>query len=777
VGLSGQLVAARRACRAVLLFVCILTPGVAGAQAAGDRAEFITSNLSLATLEREMTGYALGLAERNRLPVQRIRNDLGLAPRHLMYGIGQVRGSSARPAFPMALDQLTCGLNPKVCRIGSDGTPNWRNRATDELCVPALRWRDAFGLTRAKVPLDVPTLEARYGSCSALGGGDCVRLRESLRRAGEQKDAELSVPVLGQAALPPAPDASYDCASAPTRDASDALDAAGVRFLRAIGVAVPPSSDASHASPPNPSPPPPPPPPAPPPPPPSPDEEPIESGEVVAHDSASDAMDASADNVAVAASASDVATTDGPVELVVVDPIESATTPPPPPAPASPPAPPAPANGTLPGFDLSARNLAHLPPLPLAPPPNPVTVFVFDTEVNVAHPLLARDPNGRCGAPASLSFATTNPFPDRDHGTHVSALIGGCFGVGVNPYATLRATTLVTATGNRFFDQTMAETIALTLYDHRTSERVANFSYDLKQPSPDVRQALANTVARTPGVLFVAAAGNTPVSLDQGCETLPACLAIARPANLLVVGGVVRAPDAQLQLWSQSAHSAEFVDLLAPAEAVMSALKPHAPTVEVGRLSGTSQSAAIVSGIASLLFASSSAASPHSPAQVKHRLMATARTAAALAAHTRSGAVDAVRALAGAEQYLVVSDGNGGTNEYAGRYLGMVGFSDPASEHYLSFRVGGDQREISVCRLYRLSRIAPGRYFYVDEPVGPDQGARWENVAFTPDANLRLHTKTFEFHVTGEASPRSFAISDIVEFYDAFTRSRPCNPA
>lgn len=746
----------------------------AGKDGLGGHIAYVTANPSLHSLELGMAQHYLELSRQGSLPVQRVRDDIGLAPRQMMYALGLVRGSTEQENYPLVLDRLTCALNRKVCSVNADGRPQWRNRKHDVLCLPAVQWRDAFGFTSITLPVTVDQLERRLGSCSALGG-DCARVAAAIANAPPDA-TEISVPVLGQAAYASVGRTS-DCNKAEQTEASAALDESGRRYLEQVGMTVP----LSH--------------------------EPEPEAESGFADS-SGATDGSAGTASPAASyetganSEMLAMTDrlhaGPDGRVQATPVP--IQPPPAPVALSPPPEvhqlsrvieslPEPTEATA-LASVAALEPATAPPA--APPaPNPpvelddsaltlagvpgaltvsqkVTVFVFDTEVNSEHALLSHDRNlGRCnGAPAFQ--LDLEPSAHADHGTHVSALIGGCL-LGVNPHARLAPVTLVSEAGQSF-DFEMAETISRALWDHRVTERIANFSYNLSQPDPQVRDKLAGVVRGTKGILFVAAAGNEPVSLEDGCETLPACLALGKIDNLVVVGGLA-ASQSPPMLWASSARSARYVDLLAPAENVMSAVRSMP---QVGRLSGTSQSAAIVSGVASLVFAASTDGFPSTPQQVKHRLMATARIVRDLEGYSRSGMVDAKRALA-TGQRLVVEE-SGAMRELEGEYLGMVNQAGSDALPTVAFEISGKEESLSLCRVYRLSRTRPDHYFIAHEPVGKDQGRWWEQAEFAHDAKLKTFSKSILFrdHATGEA--KAYPLPRVVEFYDAFSNSRPCDP-
>jgi subtilisin family serine protease len=765
-----------RAClSAGVLFAAQSGQESAGKDASDGHIAYVTTNASLHSLELGMAQHYLELSRQGSLPVQRVRDDIGLAPRQLMYALGLVRGSAEQENYPLVLDRLTCTLNRKLCSLDAGGRPRWRNRKHDVLCLPAVQWRDAFGLTSIALPATVDQLERRLGSCSALGG-DCARLAAAIANAPPDA-TEISVPVLSQAAYASAGEVS-DCSQAGQSEASASLDEIGRRYLEQAGMIVPLSQHEVEPA--------------------------AETG--VAE--LSGATDAAASAAALAASNDIGAASDlqAMIELPHADPhgrVEATDAPVgPPPAPVAPSPPPevlrisrvieslpeptegpvpsparTPATATAPAapvpspsapveLDGSALALAGVPGA-LSVSQN-VTVFVFDTEVNSEHALLSHDRRvGRC-AGAPVFQLDLEPSAHADHGTHVSALIGGCL-LGVNPYARLAPVTLVSEAGQSF-DFEMAETISRALWDHRVTERIANFSYNLSQPDPQVRDKLADVVRDTKGILFVAAAGNEPVSLEDGCETLPACLALGKIDNLLVVGGLA-ARQSPPMLWARSARSARYVDLLAPAENVMSAVRSMP---QVGRLSGTSQSAAIVSGIASLVFAASADGFPSKPQQVKHRLMATARIVSELEGYARSGMVDAKRALA-TQQWLVVEE-NGARLELEGEYLGMVNQLGGDAPPTVAFEISGREESLSLCRVYRLSRTRPDHYFIAHEPVGRNQGGWWEQAEFAHDAKLKTYTKSILFRDRASGEAKAYPLPRVVEFYDAFSTNRPCDP-
>ncbi len=207
-----------------------------------------------------------------------------------------------------------------------------------------------------------------------------------------------------------------------------------------------------------------------------------------------------------------------------------------------------------------------------------VTVAVLDTGVDANHPDLA----GKVLPGWNFVANTNNAMDDNGHGTHVAGIIGANGNnnqgiAGISWGARLLPIKVLDNTGVGTYSQ-VAEGI---IYATDNGARVINLS--LGGPSPS--QVLANAVqyAQARGVLVVAAVGD---SAAQGVY-YPAAL-----PDVIAVG----ATDSHNQLAAFSSFG-DRVDVVAPGVNIAST----GLNGSYARLSGTSMSAAHVSGVAALL--------------------------------------------------------------------------------------------------------------------------------------------------------------------------------
>jgi subtilisin family serine protease len=159
--------------------------------------------------------------------------------------------------------------------------------------------------------------------------------------------------------------------------------------------------------------------------------------------------------------------------------------------------------------------------------------------------------------------------------------------------------------------------------------------------------AVAQVLAKHPDTLYVAAAGNE----DNDNDEHPVLPCNADAANLICVGAY--APDRRP--WDDTNYGEESVDLMAPGVFIKSATIPSTSSYDF--FSGTSMSAAYVSGVAALLFAKVPRLTPEDAIAL---LLTTTRplasTSGAGARAAAGGSPDAVAALQAA---VVDSDRDG----------------------------------------------------------------------------------------------------------------------
>lgn len=231
-----------------------------------------------------------------------------------------------------------------------------------------------------------------------------------------------------------------------------------------------------------------------------------------------------------------------------------------------------------------------------------VVVAVIDTGMDLKHPEL----KNQVLTPYNVADPMKRPLADV-HGTHVAGIIAaeannGIGGYGINPNAKILPIDVFNR-GWGSSDYIVAEGI---LYAVNQGAQVINMSLGSYYPSKILEDAV--NIALDAGITIVASAGNEGSSTSR----YPAAF-----EGVISVGAL----NDQTKLASFSNYGPS-VDIVAPGEAV------YAPFFDVDKhstfmeLSGTSMSAPIVAGVASLLL------SKHpnlTPLQVKYILQQTAK--------------------------------------------------------------------------------------------------------------------------------------------------------
>ena len=237
-----------------------------------------------------------------------------------------------------------------------------------------------------------------------------------------------------------------------------------------------------------------------------------------------------------------------------------------------------------------------------------IIVGVIDTGVDYRHEDLAAniwrntdeivgngrddDGNGYIDDWVGWDFANDDnaPLDDNGHGTHVAGIIGA---VGDNGRGVAGVAWDVQIMPLKFMDRNgsgfVSDAIEALDYARRNGAQIVNNSWSGVRHSA----ALAEAIARfeNSGGIFVAAAGNDGVNLDQA-PTYPA----ATPhANAVTVAAV----DGRGDLANFSNFGANTADIAAPGVGVLSTL----PNNRYGRMSGTSMAAPQVAGALALIWA------------------------------------------------------------------------------------------------------------------------------------------------------------------------------
>jgi len=273
-----------------------------------------------------------------------------------------------------------------------------------------------------------------------------------------------------------------------------------------------------------------------------------------------------------------------------------------------------------------------------------VVVAVIDTGVDYTHPDLADnmwvnpgevpgngiddDHNGYIDDVhgADTYREDGNPMDTQGHGTHVAGIVGASgynsIGVaGVNWDVSVMALRVADDEG-AMWGSTIIEAID---YAREQGVTVINCSWGGEGTDAMMYNAMANT----PGILYVCAAGNEGVDLDEGYDFYPAGWDLP---NILTVGW----SDQSDQPSGLSNHGATSVDVFAPGQTILSTVPwTGSPDTSYAYMSGTSMAAPHVAGIAALMLADDPSMST---TLLKRAIMASADEKAALEGDCVTGA-------------------------------------------------------------------------------------------------------------------------------------------
>ncbi len=232
-----------------------------------------------------------------------------------------------------------------------------------------------------------------------------------------------------------------------------------------------------------------------------------------------------------------------------------------------------------------------------------VVVAIVDTGIDLAHPDLAANlRRGAAGEVLGWNFVKGDPDPADDHwhGTYCAGLVGaagnnGIGMAGVNWQVSLLPVKAFNAAGVG----TSTHAAAAIRFAADQGADVILCAWGSAGRSSDVKAAIE--YAGSKGILVVAAAGNTGVSLDDAPH-FPASFAADELPNLISVS----ATDNQDKPLPDAATSPTQVHLSAPGERVYSTfptrLQPFLP-YHLAVTGGTSAAAALVAGGCALLMA------------------------------------------------------------------------------------------------------------------------------------------------------------------------------
>jgi thermitase len=272
-----------------------------------------------------------------------------------------------------------------------------------------------------------------------------------------------------------------------------------------------------------------------------------------------------------------------------------------------------------------------------------VVVAVIDTGIDPEHPDLKpnlwKAPGSRATPVYGWDFVNRapNPTDPHGHGTHIAGIIGALS----NPKSgTSGVAPKVQIMPIRYYSEiapgsiNLANTIKALHYAIDNGAKIINYSGGGPEYSEEEFQAMKKAEAR--GVLIVAAAGNEHNNTDrEDRRYYPAAYQSKGLRNIITVASI----DSENKILPSSNWGVRSVDVAAPGEGILSTI----PGNRYGKMTGTSQATAFVSGVAALILSKA----PHlTPSQVKDIIVRSATRLAGLAGKVASGGkINALQAL------------------------------------------------------------------------------------------------------------------------------------
>jgi len=186
----------------------------------------------------------------------------------------------------------------------------------------------------------------------------------------------------------------------------------------------------------------------------------------------------------------------------------------------------------------------------------------------------------------------SNLTDNHGHGTHIAGIIGAQAGNGVGIAGIAPETSLMIL---KYYDpkvpgtDNLRNTIRAIKYAVKMGAHIINYSGGGTEYSQEEHDAIAE--AEQKGILFVAAAGNEKSNSDK-FHYFPADYKLR---NIISVTAI----DPSTEVLSSSNYGIETVDIAAPGQDIISAL----PNNSYGKMTGTSQATAFVTGAAALVMA------------------------------------------------------------------------------------------------------------------------------------------------------------------------------
>ncbi len=278
-----------------------------------------------------------------------------------------------------------------------------------------------------------------------------------------------------------------------------------------------------------------------------------------------------------------------------------------------------------------------------------IVVAVIDTGIDATHPDLK--PN-LWKAPGTEKSATpvygwdfvtkaANPMDYHGHGTHIAGIIGA---IANQKTGTAGVNQQVQIMPVRYYSESapgsvnLANTIKALHYAIDNGARIINYSGGGPEYSEEEFQAMKK--AESKGILIVAAAGNDHHNTDvEDYRYYPAAYQLKGLKNIITVASI----DSEDRILPSSNWGVQSVDVAAPGEGILSTI----PGGRYGKMTGTSQATAFVSGIAALVL---SKAPNLNPVQVKEIIMKNVTPVLGLRGKIASGGkVDAYRSIVALE--------------------------------------------------------------------------------------------------------------------------------
>ncbi len=266
-----------------------------------------------------------------------------------------------------------------------------------------------------------------------------------------------------------------------------------------------------------------------------------------------------------------------------------------------------------------------------------IVVAIVDTGIDFSHPHLRNNiyvKNGSVnpqnfGMDFSTSSIGTTPKDDHGHGTHVSGIVKSIF-----PEVKILALKYYNpkASGQANLESTMKA------FEYAVDQGVDIINYSGGGPEPSAKELAILKKAERKGILVIVAAGNEKSDIDHKRNAYyPASYGLS---NIITVS----AHNKMINKIRSSNWGSNSVDLSAPGKLIKSSI----PSGKAGRMTGTSQATAFVTGVAALIKAQYPGFSSQ---EIKDIIVSTTTKHSTLAGKSKSGGLlNATNALGMAKQ-------------------------------------------------------------------------------------------------------------------------------